>query len=506
MMSYMLSLLVAVPIFSSLLFLVPQLERFALMIGTAVSAVVLGLAVILLINYSLDGALFQFTENVLWIEYFSIHYHMAVDGISVALIVLTALITFLVLLVSVRATMQRPASFTAAILIMEGLMIGVFCARDVVLFYLFFEAMLIPMYLIIGIWGGSGRIQATLKFFLYTLFGSVFFLLSLLYLGTTYNSFDLDTLQKTEVPFMAQTWILFAFLLAFGIKVPMWPVHTWLPHAHVEAPTAGSVILAAITLKVGGYGMIRFMMALAPNASIEFAPIIIALSLIAIVYIGFVAIAQTDIKKLIAYSSIAHMGFVTLGLIVSILLASSSIDSPESVDFSNASLFAIQGAMFQMISHGLISAALFFAVGMLYLRTKSRDINSYGGLASVYPYLSSCMVLFALANCGLPGTSGFVGEFFVILSSFKVAPYISFFSASTLILGSVYSLWMIKRVVFGEVSNPALQKLTALLIEEKIVLFLLAFGIILLGVYPMPLLQLTEDSSLAILKLVITKI
>ena len=502
MIDYLLSIIIFLPVVLSPLFIIPHSAQYATRIGLTITTLVFILCIYLTFAYISGNELFQFQEKVLWISSLDVYYHLAVDGLSIALILLTSLITVLVLVVSLRADIKMPSLFVALLLIMEGLMIGVFCARDVLLFYLFFEAMLIPMYLLIGLWGGAGRILATLKFFLYTLFGSIFFLIALIYLGIEHNSFDLATLQSIYIPFDVQVWILCAFLLAFGIKIPMWPVHTWLPHAHVEAPTAGSVILAAITLKVGGYGMLRFMLSLAPNAAIEFAPFIITLSLIAITYIGYVAIAQSDAKKLIAYSSIAHMGFVTLGLIISLLIINDTNHALPSTE----SLMAMQGAIFQMISHGLISSALFFAVGILYIRTKSRNINDYGGIASIYPYFSTLIVLFALANCGLPGTSGFVGEFFIILSSFSIYPIVSFFAATTLILGAIYSLWMIKRVIFGKVVNQKLRDLSPLLIEEKIVLGALGAGIIFLGINPDPLLLLTFESSQAISIQIIEKL
>jgi NADH-quinone oxidoreductase subunit M len=382
---------------------------------------------------------------------------------------------------------QRPAQYFAAFLIMEGLMVGVFCAADALLFYFFWEAMLIPMFLIIGIWGGPRRVYATIKFFLYTFLGSVLMLAALIYMYVKGHDYSIAALQALPLTLIEQRWIFFAFLLAFAVKVPMWPVHTWLPDAHVEAPTGGSVILAAIMLKMGGYGFLRFSLPVTPDASRELVMLIIALSLIAVVYIGFVAMVQQDMKKLIAYSSIAHMGFVTLGTfgIYAVVAATGSL---------SGAVLGVDGAMVQMISHGLVSGALFLCVGVLYDRMHSREIASYGGVVNVMPYFAALMVFFGMANSGLPGTSGFVGEFMVILASFKASFWYAFLAATTLVLGAAYTLWMVKRVVFGPVANSHVAQLTDLNGREFLVLGVLAAAVLLLGVYPAPLLNIMEVS------------
>jgi NADH-quinone oxidoreductase subunit M len=373
----------------------------------------------------------------------------------------------------------KPAQYFAAFLILEGLMIGVFSALDAILFYVFWEAMLVPMFLIIGIWGGQRRIYATLKFFLYTFLGSVLMLVSFIYLYGQTADFDLQHFMATPLSLFEQQLIFIAFLLAFAVKVPMWPVHTWLPDAHVEAPTGGSVILAAIMLKMGGYGFIRLSMPIAPDASEYFAFMMIVLSLIAVTYIGFVALMQIDMKKLIAYSSIAHMGFVTLGFFI-----------VWSYGETTQGALGVTGAMVQMISHGLISGAMFLCVGVLYDRMHSREILAYGGVANTMPVFAAFMVLFSMANAGLPGTSGFVGEFMVILASFKANFWFAFLATTTLILGAAYTLWMVKRVLYGEVANDNVAKLTDLNSREFYVLSVLAVSVLLVGVWPAPLIDL----------------
>jgi len=429
----------------------------------------------------------QFVEMLPWIETFNIFYHLGVDGFSMPLIILTTISTLLVVVAAWEVIQHRPSQYLAAFLIMEGLMIAVFSALDAVMFYVFFEAMLIPLFLVIGIWGGPNRVYATLKFFLYTFFGSVFLLVALLYLRHVSDSFAILDFHTVALSLDEQIWLLLAFLIAFAVKVPMWPVHTWLPDAHVEAPTGGSVILAAITLKIGGYGFLRFALPIAPDASLALDWFIITLSLIAVVYIGFVALAQTDLKKLIAYSSIAHMGFVTLGLfIVFDIFANASTGS--------GAVLAIEGAMVQMISHGFISAAMFLAVGVLYDRMHTREISAYGGVVNTMPKFAAFAVFFAMANAGLPGTSGFVGEFMVILAAFQANFWFAFLAATTLILGAAYTLWMVKRVFFGEVANNDVQALSDINRREFWMLASLAVIVLLIGVWPDPLLDVMHAS------------
>jgi len=424
-------------------------------------------------------AAMQFVERVMWIPALDVHYYLGVDGISAPLILLTTFITPLVVIAGWDSIKERPAQYFAAFLILEGLMIGVFAALDGLLFYVFWEAMLVPMFLIIGVWGGERRIYATLKFFLYTFLGSVLMLVSFIYLYGKTGSFDLFGFMNVPLSLTAQKYIFIAFLLAFAVKVPMWPVHTWLPDAHVEAPTGGSVILAAIMLKMGGYGFVRLSLPIVPDGSAYFSGLIIALSLIAIVYIGFVALMQKDMKKLIAYSSIAHMGFVTLGFFLLWSISSGS----------GAGL-GITGGMVQMISHGLISGAMFLCVGVLYDRMHSREIADYGGVANTMPKFAAFMVLFSMANAGLPGTSGFVGEFMVIIASFKANFWYAFLAATTLVLGAAYTLWMVKRVLYGEVANDKVAALEDLNQREFIVLAVLAVAVLLVGLWPAPLVDM----------------
>ncbi|MDB4827316.1 NADH-quinone oxidoreductase subunit M [Gammaproteobacteria bacterium] len=418
----------------------------------------------------------QFVERQPWIDRFNIEYFLGVDGISVPLILLTTFLTIIVVIAGWRVIQTRVAQYFASFLIMEGLMIGVFCALDSILFYLFWEAMLIPMFLIIGIWGGPNRVYAAIKFFLYTLAGSLLMLVALLYLyNASQGSFDVLVFQQLPLTSSVQTLIFLAFFAAFAVKVPMVPVHTWLPDAHVEAPTGGSVILAAVTLKMGAYGFLRFAMPIAPDAAHELAWLVIGLSLIAVVYIALVALVQRDMKKLIAYSSISHMGFVTLGFFV----------------FDTT---AMTGAVVQMISHGFISAAMFLGVGVLYDRLHSREISVYGGVVKVMPMFGFFMVFFAMANAGLPGTSGFVGEFLVILGAFSVSGVYASIAALTLIVGAAYTLWMVKRVIFGGISNPDVEALKDLDCRELGVMGILALAVLLIGVWPSPLLEVMEQS------------
>ncbi len=421
----------------------------------------------------------QFNEQIPWVASLNVFYALGVDGISAPLILLTTFITPLVVIASWDTIKSRPAQYFAAFLILEGLMIGVFSALDALLFYVFWEAMLIPMFLIIGVWGGARRVYATLKFFLYTFLGSVLMLVAFIYLYGQTGGFDLFGFMAAPLSLTAQKLIFVAFLIAFAVKVPMWPVHTWLPDAHVEAPTGGSVILAAIMLKMGGYGFIRLSLPIVPDGSEYFAGMMIALSLIAVVYIGFVALMQKDMKKLIAYSSIAHMGFVTLGFFIL-----------WSFDGGTGAGLGITGGMVQMISHGLISGAMFLCVGVLYDRVHSREIADYGGVANTMPVFAAFMVLFAMANAGLPGTSGFVGEFMVIIASFKANFWFAFLAATTLILGAAYTLWMIKRVIYGEVANDNVAALKDLNGREFLVLAILAVSVLIVGLWPAPLVDM----------------
>jgi len=456
-------------------------------LALAASLATLALTVPLWTHFNTTTAAPQFIETLPWIPRFHAYYALGVDGISLPLIVLTAFMTVPVVIAGWTVIETRPAQYYAAFLIMEGLMIGVFSATDALLFYFFWEAMLIPMFLIIGIWGGPRRVYATLKFFLYTFLGSVFMLVALIYMYVKSGSYSIAALQALPLTLGEQRWIFVAFLLAFAVKVPMWPVHTWLPDAHVEAPTGGSVILAAIMLKMGGYGFLRFSLPVAPDASRELDLLVIALSLIAVIYIGFVALVQQDMKKLIAYSSIAHMGFVTLGafVIYEIVRSTGSVRGAG---------MGLDGAMVQMVSHGLISGALFLCVGVLYDRLHSRQIADYGGVVNTMPMFATFMVLFALANSGLPGTSGFVGEFLVIIASFRASFWYSALAAVTLILGAAYTLWLVKRVVFGPVTSPRVAALKDVNGREFIVLGALALAVLLIGVWPAPLLKVMQPT------------
>jgi NADH-quinone oxidoreductase subunit M len=440
---------------------------------------------------------FQFIERLAWIPALRSQYYLGVDGISLPLILLTAFMTVPVIIAGWSVVDKRPAQYYAAFLIMEGLMIGVFSALDSLLFYFFWEAMLIPMFVIIGVWGGARRVYATLKFFLYTFLGSVLMLVALIYLYLKAGDYSIAAMQQLPLTLAEQRWIFLAFLLAFAVKVPMWPVHTWLPDAHVEAPTGGSVILAAIMLKMGGYGLLRFSLPMTPDASHELDWLIVTLSLIAIVYIAFVALVQQDMKKLVAYSSIAHMGFVTLGafLVFYIMAATGS---------TQGAVNGLDGALVQMISHGLISGALFLCIGVMYDRLHTRDISAYGGVINVMPKFGAFMVLFALANSGLPGTSGFIGEFLVILASFKASFWFALLAASILVVGAAYNLWLVKRVIFGEVANPQVAKMQDLNPRELLVLGSLALAVLLLGIWPAPMLNMMEASVQHLLQQLLT--
>jgi NADH-quinone oxidoreductase subunit M len=427
-----------------------------------------GVTVPLIAGFDSSTAAMQFVERAMWIERFNVHYHLGVDGISVWFVLLTAFMTIIVVIAGWEVVTERVNQYMGAFLILSGIMVGVFSALDGLLFYVFFEATLIPMYIIIGVWGGPRRVYAAFKFFLYTLAGSLLMLVALLYLYfKSGGSFDLATWHQVPLPGLAQTLLFFAFFAAFAVKVPMWPVHTWLPDAHVEAPTGGSVVLAAIMLKLGAYGFLRFSLPIAPDASREWAWFIMALSLIAVLYIGLVALVQQDMKKLVAYSSIAHMGFVTLGFFLFNELGTS-------------------GAIVQMISHGFVSGAMFLCIGVLYDRMHSRQISDYGGVVNTMPKFTGFAVLFAMANCGLPGTAGFVGEWMVILGAVQVNFWIGLLAATTLIFGAAYTLWMVKRVYFGDVANDNVRALTDINSREFFMLALLAVAVIWMGVYPKP--------------------
>jgi NADH-quinone oxidoreductase subunit M len=490
MLSNLLSILVWLPIAGGIVALAigDRSARAARWVALVTALVTFVLSIPLYTGFDGSTAAFQFLERCAWIPTFHADYALGVDGIALPLILLTTFITIFVVIAGWTVITERPAQYFAAFLVMEGLMVGVFAAMDALLFYFFWEAMLIPMFLIIGIWGGPRRVYATIKFFLYTFLGSVFMLIALIYMYLKAGDYSIASFQQLPLTLAEQRWIFIAFLLAFAVKVPMWPVHTWLPDAHVEAPTGGSVVLAAIMLKMGGYGLLRFSLPITPDASRELDWLIIGLSLIAVVYIGFVALVQQDMKKLIAYSSIAHMGFVTLGAFVAFRI----VDSTGS---AQGAAMGVDGAMVQMISHGLISGAMFLCVGVMYDRVHSREISAYGGVVNTMPKFAAFMVLFAMANSGLPATSGFVGEFLVILASFKANFWFAFLAATTLILGAAYTLWLVKRVIFGPVANHHVAELTDLNGREFLILAVLAVGVLLLGLWPAPLLDVMRGST-----------
>lgn len=433
-------------------------------------------------GFALDTAAMQHVEKILWIDRFNIHYHLGVDGISLWMIPLTAFITVIVVISAWEVITERVNQYMGAFLILSGLMIGVFSALDGMLFYVFFEATLIPMYLIIGIWGGPNKIYAAFKFFLYTLMGSLLMLVALIYLyNQSGGSFDILTWHQLPLAQTPQTLLFFAFLAAFAVKVPMWPVHTWLPDVHVEAPTGGSAVLAAIMLKLGAYGFLRFSMPIAPDASHHWAGFMITLSLVAVLYVGLVAMVQKDMKKLVAYSSVAHMGFVTLGFFL----------------FSD---LGVSGAIVQMISHGFVSAAMFLSIGVLYDRMHSRQIADYGGVVNLMPKFSAFALLFVMANCGLPGTAGFVGEWMVILAAVKVNFWVGALAASALIFGAAYSLWMFKRVYLGAPGNDHVKELVDINGREFLMMALLAAAVLYMGIYPKPFTDVMNASVAQLLQ------
>jgi len=483
-----LSLIVWLPIVTgvAILFLPDTRAALGKMVALAAAVAALVLTVVAVAGFDMATAAMQFQEKTPWIEAFSINYHLGADGLSLPLIVLTAFTTVIVVIAG-WTIRDRVSQYMGAFLILSGLMSGMFAALDAMLFYVFFEAMLVPMFLIIGIWGGPNRIFATIKFFLFTFFGSVFMLVGLIWLYLQAGSFAVADLHQLPLSLTAQIWIFLAFLIAFAVKVPMWPVHTWLPDAHVEAPTGGSVVLAAVMLKIGGYGLVRFSLPIAPDGAAALDWLVIGLSLVAIVYIGFVALAQRDMKKLIAYSSISHMGFATLGLFLTFAIV-------QNTGQTDGAVLGISGAMVQMISHGFISGAMFLAVGVLYDRVHSREISAYGGVANTMPWFAMFAVFFFMANSGLPGTSGFVGEFMVILAAFKADFWFAFFAAMTLILGASYSLWLVKRVFYGEVANDNVASLSDLDGREWTVMVVLALFVLGLGLWPYPLIEMMEPS------------
>ena len=485
----LLSLLIWLPIAGGLAILTvgDQAPTAARRLALAFAVATFVFSVPLFTDFDRSTYLMQFVERAPWVSTFNIFYYLGVDGISAPLILLTTFTSVLVVIAGWQVIQKRVAQYMASFLILEGLLIGTFAALDAILFYTFFEAMLIPMFLIIGVWGGPRRVYATVKFFLYTFLGSVFMLVALLYMYSKSGSFDILDLHQLKLGHTEQILIFLAFLGAFAIKVPMWPVHTWLPDAHVEAPTGGSVILAAILLKIGGYGFLRFSLPITPDASRSLDWLIILISLVAVVYIGFVALAQQDMKKLIAYSSIAHMGFTTLG----IFLVFKIVEHSGSV--SGAAL-GMEGGIVQMVSHGFISGAMFLCVGVLYDRMHSREMADYGGVVNTMPIFAAFFVLFSLANSGLPGTSGFVGEFMVILASFKANPWFAFLAATSLILGAAYSLWMVKRVIFGAVANDKVAALQDLDGREFLVLGLLAVLVLAIGIWPDPLVDMMHPT------------
>jgi NADH-quinone oxidoreductase subunit M len=475
----LLSLAIWVPILAGFVVLATGSDRnapLARMLSLIGAIAGLLVTIPLYTGFDLRTPAMQFVELATWIPRFNVNYHLGVDGISMPFIILNSFITVTVILAGWQVIDNKVAQYNAGFLIMSGLLNGIFSALDGVLFYVFFEASLIPLYLIIGIWGGPNRVYAAFKFFLFTLFGSLLFLLALLYLFiSSGGSFAILDWHQLPIGMSAQTWLFLAFLIAFAVKVPMWPVHTWLPDAHVEAPTGGSIVLAAIALKLGAYGFLRFSLPIAPDASHELSGLIIALSLIAIIYIGFVALVQEDMKKLVAYSSIAHMGFVTLG-------------------FFMFSALGVEGALVQMISHGFVSGAMFFAIGVMYDRAHSRQIADYGGVVNTMPKFAAFFMLFAMANAGLPATSGFVGEFMVILAAVDFNFWVAFAAASTMIVGAAYTLWMYKRVVFGAVANHHVAELTDINVREFLVFVLFAIGALGMGLYPQPFTEVMHSS------------
>jgi len=486
----LLSLLIWLPVVGAIAVLMTGGDKNAekaRWIALTTSFITLLLCIPLYTGFNNHSYLMQFQEHHAWVSAYGVNYNLGVDGISAPLIMLTGFTTLLVIIASWNAIHHKVAQYLATFLIMQAMVIGVFAATDTILFYVFWEAMLIPMYLSIGIWGSANRSYASIKFFLYTFFGSALLLVVLLYLRSVSNSFEIADYYALKLSLPVQIWLFTGFLLAFAVKVPMWPVHTWLPDAHTEAPAGGSVVLAALMLKLGAYGFLRFTLPITPDASQMLDKFMIGLSLIAIVYIGFVAIAQTDMKKLIAYSSISHMGFVTLGCFMVYGIVHHTGDLTDAY-------MSLEGAMVQMISHAFSSGAMFLGVGVLYQRYQSRLITDFGGVANSMPIFAAFFMLFALSNVGLPGTSGFVGEFMIILSGFKYNFWVTFAAASTLILGASYTLWMYKRVFFGPVANETIAGFQDINFSDKVLFSLLALVIVAIGVYPLPLLNMMHST------------
>jgi NADH-quinone oxidoreductase subunit M len=477
MISNILSLLIWVPILSGIiLYFYNRNEKILNIYNVLINFFVLALSIYLLINFKQDVEAFQFIEKYNWINTLNIQYFLGVDGISTLLIILNTIIFFIVSIYNLNLKIDKRNQYYASFLIANGLTIGVFSSLDAILFYIFFEALLIPMFLIIGIWGGAKRIYASIKFFIYTFFGSVLLLISFLYINSKISSFDINYLYDANFTLVEQEWLFIAMAIAFAIKIPMFPFHTWLPDAHVQAPTSGSVVLAAILLKVGAYGFIRYVLPVVPIGAMSLDIYFIILSLIAIAYVGLIAITQNDMKKLIAYSSISHMGFVTLGFFIIFQL----FEKTSNVDDL---IISLSGSLYQIISHGFVSASLFICVGSIYDRYKTKKISDLSGLLNQMPVYSWFFLFFALANCGLPGTSSFVGELLIIISSFKANFIYAFISSSTLIISAFYSLWLVKRVIYGEIKIDLDKNIDANNLE-KLILFTLALIIIILGIYP----------------------
>lgn len=481
----MLSVLIWLPLLGAIPILMlrgEQRDCWARWIALIISVILLAICVVLYMHFDANTSAMQFTEKLAWIPSLHINYYIGVDGISLPLIALTCFTTFIVILSSWTMVSKKVPQYLAAFLVMQGMVIGVFAAIDAILFYFFWEGMLIPMYLSIGIWGGANRSYAAIKFFIYTFFGSALLLIAFLYLGLQAHSFNILTFYTMHMAMSVQTFLFVAFLLAFAIKVPMWPFHTWLPDAHTEAPTGGSVVLAALMLKLGAYGFLRFSLPIVPDACMQLEWLMIVLSLIAIVYIGFIAIAQTDMKKLIAYSSISHMGFVTLGCFMALLIVQRTASTADAY-------LSLDGAMVQMISHAFGSGAMFLAFGVIYQQIKSRNIADFGGIAKTMPVFAAFFMLFAMSNVGLPGTSGFVGEFMILLSTFKASFWVTLIAASTLVIGAAYTLWMYKRVFFGPVMLEGVAKLKDISGINTLVFVLLAVPVLWIGLYPNPMLH-----------------
>ncbi len=488
--SPLLSLLIWLPIVGAIPVAMlgqPHQENQARWLAIIISAVSLLLCIPLYLGFNADNANMQFVELARWIPSLDINYHLGVDGISMPMVVLSCFTTLLVVMASWTMVKKKVAQYLATFLVTQGAVVGVFCALDSMLFYFFWEAMLVPMYLSIGIWGMERRSYAAIKFFIYTFLGSALLLVALLYLYLHSGSFEIIRYYHLHMGMTTQLLIFLAFLLAFAIKVPMWPVHTWLPDAHTEAPVGGSVVLAALMLKLGGYGFLRFSLPITPDACRELQWLMIVLSLIAIVYIGFVAIAQTDMKKLIAYSSVAHMGFVTLGCFMIYMIIDRTASQQDAY-------IALEGAMVQMISHAFGSGAMFLAFGILYQQMQTRLIKNFGGIARTMPVFAAFFMVFAMSNVGLPGTSGFVGEFMIILSSIKASFWVTFFAASTLVIGAAYTLWMYKRVFFGAVASDAVLSLQDVRGLDILIFSLLTLAVLWIGIYPNALLHVFHAS------------